>query len=100
MATGEDTGFDHDYLDVHFNWVAVSGPSTQLVPGIELIHLPGHTLGLQGALVELDESDPLLFVSDQLIFEDNLEHQGPGFANRDDHLWHESRRRVENIVTN
>lgn len=98
VATGDDTAFDHSYLDVHLNWVPISGAETELFAGITLVHLPGHTPGLQGALIDLKHSDPLLFVSDQLIFEEHLHERVQGSLNRDDQAWHESRRRVQRLI--
>ena len=97
VATGEDTSFDHPYLDTHLDWRPVSGSHVELFPGITLIHLPGHTPGLVGALVELDASAPLLFVSDQLIFEDHLEGRVQGALNRDARAWQASLREVRRI---
>jgi len=39
--------FDHD-----LHWEIVHGERVQLVDGVELLHLPGHTPGLLGALIE------------------------------------------------
>lgn len=98
IATGEDDSYDWPYLDVRHNWQPVTGARTELFAGIELIHLPGHTPGLIGALIELDESDPLLFVSDQLIFEEHLAGRVQGTLNRDDRAWHASLREVQRLV--
>lgn len=97
-ASGDDPLFDQPYLDVGLNWVPVSGERTTLFPGLELIHLPGHTTGLLGLLVHLDHSDPLLFVSDQLIFEDHFSGRPQGWLIRDDAGWHTSLRTIKRIV--
>jgi glyoxylase-like metal-dependent hydrolase (beta-lactamase superfamily II) len=75
--------------------------SSRPVPGLELIHLPGHTPGLQGLLVDLDETGPILLVSDQLIFEEHLTERRPqGWLLRNDEDWHRSVRTIQRIVAN
>jgi glyoxylase-like metal-dependent hydrolase (beta-lactamase superfamily II) len=97
-ATGEDPVFHQPYLDVDLNWVPTHGERTPLFPGLELIHLPGHTAGLQGLLVRLDDSDPLLFVSDQLIFAEHGQGTPQGWLVRDDAAWNASTRTIHRIV--
>ena len=57
--------FDHD-----LNWQVVRGDSYHLAGGVELLHLPGHTPGLMGALVERAD-EPLLVVGDEAYVEAN-----------------------------
>jgi len=57
--------FDHD-----LNWTVVHGDSYHLTEGVELLHLPGHTPGLLGALIERS-GDPLLVVGDEAYVEAN-----------------------------
>ena len=61
--------FDHD-----LNWQVVHGDSYHLTDGVELLHLPGHTPGLLGALVDRPD-DPLLVVGDEAYVEANYAGQ-------------------------
>lgn len=97
-ATGEDLSFDFPYLDVRLNWVPIHGERTRLFPGVELIHLPGHTPGLQGALVDLEDSGPVLFASDHLIFREHLEGREQGWVADSHSDWHRSLRTVQRLI--
>ena len=61
--------FDHD-----LNWQVVHGDSYHLTDGVELLHLPGHTPGLMGALIDRPET-PLLVVGDEAYVEANYAGQ-------------------------
>jgi N-acyl homoserine lactone hydrolase len=50
-------------LEVKADWHLIDG-DLELVPGIRLITVPGHTDGLQCLLVDLDENGPVLITSD------------------------------------
>jgi len=63
------TDFDRD-----LNWQVVHGDSYHLAEGVELLHLPGHTPGLLGALIQRAET-PLLVVGDEAYVEANYEGQ-------------------------
>ena len=62
--------FDHD-----LPWEVVHGERRTVAPGVELIHLPGHTPGLLGLLVRLDP--PVLFTGDQAYVAANYEEGRP-----------------------
>lgn len=47
-------------FDRDLNWEIVHGERVQLVDGVELLHLPGHTPGLLGALIEVGEKTGLV----------------------------------------
>jgi len=84
--------FDHD-----LNWEIVHGDSYHLTDGVELLHLPGHTPGLLGALVER-AGDPLLVVGDEAYVEANYE--GSPMATSllaDSTAWRESLARCRDI---
>jgi glyoxylase-like metal-dependent hydrolase (beta-lactamase superfamily II) len=97
-ATNEDFGYSTDWLDVGLNWEPISEGHVELFGGLELLHTPGHTPGLMGLLLELDNTGPLYFASDQLIFEEHLDGQPLGWTMRDDHAWHDSRRRIKRFT--
>lgn len=58
--------FDRDLA-----WTVVHGDRRTIVPGVELLHLPGHTPGLMGLLVRRDP--PVLFTGDQAYVAANYE---------------------------
>ncbi|MFT4044968.1 MAG: N-acyl homoserine lactonase family protein [Gordonia sp. (in: high G+C Gram-positive bacteria)] len=97
-ATGQDSGFTPHCLDISFNWQPIGEAHVELFRGIELLHTPGHTPGLMGLLVHLDQTGPLYFASDHLIFEENLDGPPLGWLMHNDHAWHESRRRIKRLV--
>lgn len=86
--------FDHD-----LNWRIVHGEREQHFEDIEFIHLPGHTPGLMGMLVERNDSHPVLFIGDQAYVAANYEDAHPlGAAllwSRPD--WEESLHRLRDI---
>jgi glyoxylase-like metal-dependent hydrolase (beta-lactamase superfamily II) len=99
VATGDDLGnYLPHYLDFGLNWHPISERQTELFPGLELYHTPGHSPGLQGLLVELENTGPLYFAGDQLIFAEHLAGQPQGWTSRDDIAWHDSRRRISRLV--
>jgi len=59
-------------FDRELNWQIVHGDSYHLTEGVELLHLPGHTPGLMGALVDRP-GDPLLVVGDEAYVAANYE---------------------------
>jgi glyoxylase-like metal-dependent hydrolase (beta-lactamase superfamily II) len=61
--------FDHD-----LNWQVVRGDSYHLTDCVELLHLPGHTPGLLGALISRP-GDPLLVVGDEAYVQANYDGQ-------------------------
>ncbi|WP_254278965.1 N-acyl homoserine lactonase family protein [Haloarcula marina] len=84
--------FDHD-----LNWQVVHGDGYRLADGVELLHLPGHTPGLLGALIER-EGDPLLVVGDEAYVEANYE--GAPMATSllwNNGAWKESLERCRNV---
>jgi glyoxylase-like metal-dependent hydrolase (beta-lactamase superfamily II) len=99
VATGQDPGsYGAAYLDLGLNWQPVHGDVVELFPGLELHHLPGHSPGLAGLLVERDDDVPIFFVNDQFPFPDSRGAAGQGWVTRDDHAWHASARHVERVV--
>ena len=59
-------------FDRDLNWQVVHD-ERQLAEGIELLHLPGHTPGLLGALVHTET--PLLIAGDEVFFETNYANE-------------------------
>ncbi|WP_254840239.1 N-acyl homoserine lactonase family protein [Natronomonas marina] len=62
-----ESDFDHD-----LNWQVVDQHRHHLLDGIELLHVPGHTPGLLGALLERD-GENVLVAGDAAFLEANYE---------------------------
>ena len=60
--------FDHE-----LNWQVVDQPRYQLFDGVELLHLPGHTPGLLGALFERENRENVLVAGDEAFLAPNYE---------------------------
>ncbi len=60
--------FDHD-----LDWQVVDRHRHTLLDGVELLHVPGHTPGLLGALLERDDAEDLLVAGDAAFLEANYE---------------------------
>jgi glyoxylase-like metal-dependent hydrolase (beta-lactamase superfamily II) len=81
--------FDHD-----LNWEIVHG-DRQLVPGIELLHLPGHTPGLLGAHIDRGSEDFIVAGDLAFVRENYQTGQSMGATLvADSQAWLESRRKV------
>jgi N-acyl homoserine lactone hydrolase len=84
-------------FDRELNWQVVHG-ERQLLPGIELLHLPGHSPGLLGAHIERDGTD-LLVAGDEAFLAENYEdgtEMGSTLVD-DSRAWAESRRKLQDI---
>lgn len=99
-ATGQDGSYQPEALSFDLNWQPVSGDAVELFPGIELHHLPGHTPGLSGLVVERQDAHPLFFVGDHYPYPDSIGAYAQGWVTRDDVAWHQTSRKVDRIVTN
>lgn len=86
--------FDHD-----LNWRVLTQEREHHFEGIEFVHLPGHTPGLVGMVVEVgDES--VIFTNDQVYVETNYEYEvplGAGLVWNRQH-WLESLHRVKDMA--
>lgn len=84
-------------FDRDLNWQVVH-EERQLLPGIDLLHLPGHTPGLLGALIDRDP-EPLLIAGDEAFLGANYE-QGRSMGASllyDSRAWAESRRKLQEV---
>ena len=87
--------FDHD-----LNWQVVHGSEDrQLLPGIELLHLPGHTPGLLGARLETEAHGTVLIAGDVAFLRANYEEDAPMGASLvvDSVAQQSSRRRLQEL---
>lgn len=85
--------FDGDYA-----WEVVFEETRTLVPGLQLLHLPGHTPGLLGARVDTADGTVLL-AGDEAYVQENYEAGvplGPGLL-WSEPAWRESRRRLREL---
>ena len=64
--------FDHD-----LNWHVVHRDREQHFEDVEFIHLPGHTPGLMGTMIHLDDHGTLIFSGDELYQTENYEDEIP-----------------------
>lgn len=92
VASKRDYGpYLPDYLTFDLNWQLLAGSTVPLFPGITLYHTPGHTPGLMGMLLDLRDSGPFYFSTDQFIFREHYENGSPqGWLMRDYDAWHRS----------
>lgn len=84
-------------FDRDLNWQVVHG-DRQLLPGIELLHLPGHSPGLLGAHIERGGTD-LLVAGDEAFLAENYEdgrEMGSSLV-YDSRAWARSRRKLRDI---
>jgi N-acyl homoserine lactone hydrolase len=84
-------------FDRDLNWQVVHG-DRQLLPGVELLHLPGHSPGLLGAHVEREDTD-LLVAGDEAFLAANYEdgqEMGSSLV-YDSRAWARSRRKLKDI---
>lgn len=72
-VTDPDGIYHREDLEHISNWHPVEGEQ-ELLPGIRLICLPGHTAGLQGVVVSLPESGNWIITSDACY---TVENYGP-----------------------
>ncbi|MFQ5794437.1 MAG: N-acyl homoserine lactonase family protein [Candidatus Bipolaricaulia bacterium] len=89
------------YNRIHFdfpdrNYRLIEG-DYGVLPGIQLIFTPGHTVGHYSLLVELD-SGPLLYVSDAAWGPENLEHNHPMGLHHDPLAMLKSFQRLRQII--
>ncbi|PSP89778.1 MBL fold metallo-hydrolase [Halobacteriales archaeon QS_4_69_34] len=86
-----------DDFDRDLDWEVVHD-ERQLAEGFELLHLPGHTPGLLGALIETDDG-PLLVAGDECFVEANYREEQPMGASLtwDSRAWRESLHRLKDL---
>ncbi|RLG60364.1 hypothetical protein DRN87_04295 [Candidatus Geothermarchaeota archaeon] len=99
VATKEDFGaYLPHYVDPSFNWKVIRDEEIELFENITLYHIPGHTPGTMGMLVELKDKN-FLFTTDLAIYKDNFEKEIPlGFGLRNFDEWHKSICKMRNIA--
>jgi len=86
-------------FDRDLDWRVVSPDRErrQLYPGLDLVHLPGHTPGLLGLYIDLEE--PVLVAGDVAYQRENLDGVPMATSLLDSiEDWRESRRRVRELA--
>lgn len=99
VATGADVGvYLKHYLDLDFNWKTFDDRSMDLMQGMTLHHLPGHTDGLIGLQINLPESGTFFFISDHChVIENWRDSQAQGWLARDHPAWFRSQQRLKQL---
>ena len=64
--------FPHKYfLDPNLTYDLINGEIT-LIPGVELIRIPGHVPGLMGVIIRLNKSKPIILAGDAISIQECL----------------------------
>jgi N-acyl homoserine lactone hydrolase len=86
--------FDHDLA-----WEVIDQGRYQLLDGIELLHVPGHTPGSLGALIHREDAENVLIAGDVAFLEANYEDGRSMGASllTDSRAWEESRRFLQDL---
>jgi len=101
IATGADDVYLKRDVDLDLNWKTVVGEEIELFQGITLHHLPGHTPGLMGMQVNLEDSGTFIFTTDQFHVRDNYYEDHPqGYLARDHNAWYNSAQLVKRLQRN
>lgn len=89
---------DTAFLD-HVSLTTITEPEFELLPGVKLVHLPGHTPGLLGMVIELAHSGTAVLTSDALY---RHESYGPPLIGSqtvwDPQQWRDSVEKVRSIA--
>ncbi|ETS63671.1 hypothetical protein PaG_01977 [Moesziomyces aphidis] len=99
-ATGADRGvYLPHYLSLdELNWKTFDDRTIDFAQGIVLHHLPGHTDGLIGMQINLENDGTFLFVSDHAHIMDNYKPGIPqGWLARDHPAWFNSNQRLQRL---
>lgn len=86
--------FDHD-----INWDIIHTDREQYFEDIEFIRLPGHTPGLLGLMIHLDDHGTVIFASDEVYRETNYVDEvplGAGLLWSKPH-WHDSLKKLQDL---
>ncbi len=95
---GDDAYVRGDF-DRDLAWAVVHRDRRQLFEGVELLHLPGHTPGLLGVRLELDNAGTVILAGDQAYTRANYEYGLPmgGYLLWSKRDWLESLRTLEDL---
>ena len=95
---GEDAYLPADF-DRDLEWRIVHGDRETHFEGIELLHLPGHTPGLMGMRIDLENAGTVVFAGDEFYLRENFEERRPlgGGLLWSKREWFESLRLIEEL---
>ena len=74
----------NDYENLTFE--TVSG-DTELIPGVELLEVPGHSFGQMAMKVDLPNDGTMIFCSDSIYLEESIEQRHWGSVVWDNREW-------------
>ncbi|CAO1614741.1 unnamed protein product [Sympodiomycopsis kandeliae] len=101
-ATKADAAvYQPHYLDLslNLNWKTFDDRSIDFAPGLVLQHLPGHTAGLCGLQVNLQDSGTFFFLSDHAhVWENYADDVPQGWLARDHPAWFNSNQRLKRLA--
>ncbi|WP_265110444.1 N-acyl homoserine lactonase family protein [Halosolutus halophilus] len=75
-GAGSDAYVAGDF-DRNLNWEIVHGTREQHFEDLEFVHLPGHTPGLLGVRLDLDDAGTVIFAGDQAYVRANYDDEHP-----------------------
>lgn len=93
VATGADLGvYMGHYMDLEkLNWKTFNESTLDLFQGISIHHLPGHTPGLCGLQINLENDGTFIWTTDQFHVRENYDLGQPhGGLARDHNAWYRS----------
>ncbi|SER68214.1 N-acyl homoserine lactonase family protein [Natrinema salaciae] len=95
---GSDAYVRGDF-DRDLDWEIVHGDRRQGFDGLEFVHLPGHTPGLLGVKLEVDEAGTVILAGDQAYTRANYEYELPmgGYLLWSKPAWLESLRTLKDL---
>lgn len=100
-ATGADRGVYLPHylaLDGSLKWMCFDDRTVDFAQGVTLHHLPGHTDGLVGLQLNLENEGTFLFVSDHAHVWENYKPGVPqGWLARDHQAWFSSNQRLQRL---
>lgn len=87
------------YLDLGLNWKTFDDRAVDFAPGMTLHHLPGHTAGLCGLQINLQDSGTMFFLSDHAhVWENYADDVPQGWLARDHPAWFNSNQRLKRLA--
>ena len=83
----------------HVSLTTISDPEYELLPGVRLVHLPGHTPGLMGMVIDLPHSGTAMLTTDAMYRHETF-HTGIGSQTVwDSEQWRDSLEKIRRLGT-
>jgi glyoxylase-like metal-dependent hydrolase (beta-lactamase superfamily II) len=99
MTSEGSNGYVLDDFHHDLRWRLVHQDRESYFEDIEFLFLPGHTPGMMGTMIHLDDAGTIIFASDLLEVNDNYQQErppGPGLV-WNQVKWYESVRKVKDL---